>query len=80
MAQNDIENPIGFVDIRECNSKAGGNTRQLGTVANYASVGALRTRLAAANGTYFTASRLDQMTKNDMEYALRLIDDAASVR
>lgn len=78
MAQNDLYNPMGFVDKRAV-SKGGTSGTLISTPANYASVGAMRTRLAAINGAYFTAARLDQMSENDMIYALRLADDAASV-
>ena len=36
----------------------------------------MRTRLAALNGAYYTAARLNNMTRNDMVYALR---DTASI-
>lgn len=35
------------------------------------SVGELRTALAAANGAYYTTTRLEQMTKNDMIFAAK---------
>lgn len=34
-------------------------------------VSALRTALSTFNGTYYTATRLNQMTKRDMEYAAK---------
>lgn len=40
--------------------------------ANAQTVGTLRARLTALNATSYTAARLDAMTVNDMEYALRL--------
>jgi hypothetical protein len=43
---------------------------------NMLSISDMRTRLAAINGTYYTAERLNAMTDNDMRYALR---DAASI-
>lgn len=54
----------------------GGN---ITTPVNYSSVGALRTALAAANGTYYTSTKLDQMTVNDMVYALRSIQDKTTI-
>lgn len=51
----------------------------LATPLNYTSISALRTRLATANAAFYTAARLDQMSKNDMIYALRTIDDAAGL-
>jgi hypothetical protein len=48
--------------------------------ANYSTIGTLRARLTAlAAGTY-TAARLDAMTVNDMEYAVRVLSgDAAGI-
>lgn len=47
----------------------------LATPLNYTSINALRARLATANAAFYTTARLDQMSKNDMIYALRTIDD-----
>jgi hypothetical protein len=76
VANVDIDNPIGFVDKRRVSNTS---NALVGTPANYFSAGAMRTRLAAANGAYFTAARLDQMSENDLVYALRTIDDAGSL-
>jgi hypothetical protein len=48
--------------------------------ANFSTIATLRARLIAlAAGTY-TAARLDAMTVNDMEYALRVLSaDAAGI-
>lgn len=73
--ENDFEG-LGFVDKRRT---ATSTTTEVGTPANYLSVGALRTRLAAVNGSLYTSAMLDRMTKNDMVYALRLADDSAGV-
>lgn len=40
---------------------------------NYNQLAAMRTRLAAINGTYYTTAVLNQMTHNDMVYALRVL-------
>lgn len=44
------------------------------------SIATMKTRLAAINGTYFTAARLNTMTVNDMVYALRLADNPTTIR
>lgn len=75
MADTEIENPLGFVDKR----RVQGDAATASSGANYEDVGALRTRLAAANGALYTAALLNTMTKNDMVYALRLTDDAAGI-
>ncbi len=76
MADTEREYPIGFVDKRRTQAS---NSSGLGTSGNYADVNAMRTRLAAALPTYYTASRLNNLTKNDMVYALRQIDDQTGI-
>jgi hypothetical protein len=57
-----------------------GNPVTAGTVGSYDTVNNLRTRLAAlAAGTY-TSKVLDGMTKNDMVFALRTIQDAGTIK
>lgn len=56
-----------------------GGASNFTTPANYASVDALRTALAAANGTYYTSALLDQLSVNDMVFALRNIQDAKTI-
>lgn len=68
-----------FVNCRKAAPDAGGSDSDLATPANYGSINSMRTRLAAANGAYYTAVRLDEMTVNDMVYALRTIDDTTSI-
>lgn len=77
------DSQIGQVNLEFTNSlratAAGlGTTTGLATPANYSSVSALRTRLAAANA-YYTSAVLDQMTVNDMVFALRSIDDKTTI-
>lgn len=79
MAEYDVEPNMGFADKRKLGRVTAVNASNLGTPANYASISAKRTRLAAINGAYYTTSRLNQMTENDMDYALRLADDAAGM-
>ena len=75
MADTERENPIGFIDKRR--TQASNDTPLV--AANYEDVAGLRTRLTAINAAYYTSTRLNQMTKNDMVYAVRLADDAASI-
>lgn len=75
---------LGSVDICVSNSRRatadhGGTDVDLATPLNYTSHDAMRTRLAAISGTYYTTARLDQLSTNDMVYALRMHDDATSV-
>jgi hypothetical protein len=73
--------PLNIIDKRR--AAAGSTTVGLSTFpatpANYASISALDTRLAAISGTKYTQARLDTMTLNDKVYALRLEDDSATV-
>ena len=82
MALLERENIIGFVDKRR--TQATTNTG-LTTPANLLEVNGLRARLVAINSAYYNAvqpngaTRLDNMTKNDMIYAVRLNDEAAGI-
>lgn len=74
MADTDIE---GEVTAR--GRAQGLATSVWATPAEYDNVAALRTRLTAINGSYFTAARLNQMTKNDMVMAVRQSDDPLTI-
>jgi hypothetical protein len=79
MANLDISDPTGVVDVRRGRGATGANT--LAEIANTTSVSAMRTRLAALDAGYFTAARLDLMNKNDMLYALRVRSaDSAGIK
>jgi hypothetical protein len=78
MAQNDLDTGPGFVDKRRA-TRAGSATNSIATDANFADIGAMRTRLTAISATAYSAANLDKMTRNDMVHALRLADEAASV-
>lgn len=47
--------------------------------ADMNTVAAMRTRLAAIDGAYYTSARLDALTYNDMVYALRLHDNPQTI-
>ena len=47
---------------------------------DYQSIAALRTRLAAIDAGYYTADKLNEMSYNDMVYAVRVNDDATTIR
>lgn len=72
---------IGSIDLGFTfrNETQGSNAALVATPANYASVSAMKTRLAAINGTSYTTARMNTMTVNDLAYALRLNDDAGSI-
>lgn len=48
--------------------------------ADLLDVATLRTRLAAIDGTFYTAARLNIMTLNDMVYAVRQADLASTIK
>ena len=73
MADTDLENVWHFVDKRR--GRGTTTTEAMAETANLTSISAMRTRLTALNGAYYTAARLNNMTENDMIFALK---DAAS--
>jgi len=77
MANTDVSGTFDFVDVRLARGTA---KIPLAEENNYDSITDLRTRLAAINAGYYTAARLDMMTKNDMIYALRQASDAAGIK
>lgn len=80
MANNEREHNAGFVDIRRVQNDTAG---VLATSGTYDNTYTLRTYLAAstAHGAgFYTSARMDNMTKNDLVYAARLIQDAAGVK
>ena len=84
MAAVDIENVVGYVDKRRTKDDVGGTAgKTWAATSAYADVPAslttLRARLTTINSSYYTAARMDTMTRNDLVYAARLSDDAAGV-
>lgn len=79
MATAQLGNLSGFVDKRESVASALNNAAQVSNEQNYGDIASLDARLTALNGAYYTQARLDQMTFNDKVYALRTLDDAASI-
>jgi hypothetical protein len=75
----DINGPFGVVDKRNGRGVTAA-TSIMAEFNNNDTIGDVRARLAAINGTTFTAARLDSMTENDMLYALRVHSaDAAGI-
>lgn len=50
------------------------------TETDIVDIAAARARLAAIDGAYYTAARLNGMTFNDMVYAIRLNDAPTSIK
>lgn len=73
---------LGSIDINfvaKNNADGTTGTADVATPANYASISAMRTRLAAISGSYYTSALLDQMSVNDMVYAIRSNDDSGTI-
>lgn len=75
---------VGAIDTGFANAAGtqqnGGTADSTGLVnANWLSVTAMRSRLAAISAGTYTSSYLDKMTVNDMAYAIRLNDNPAAI-
>ena len=87
MADSELENPIGYIDIRR-NSKGqdlgtaspGTQNAAAATAVDEATFSSLKAALQTANAGYYTNARINSMTKNDMVYALRQTSNAAGIR
>lgn len=80
MADRQIGNLLGVAGRAGININ-GGNDTDTGlslTNATPLTIAALRTRLAAIDGAYYTAARLNTMTMNDMVFAVRLLDQSST--
>lgn len=78
MAELDIGNSVGFVDKRQGRGTNGASV--VSELANYGSIKLMRDRLTTLRGSYYTAARLNSMTRNDLVYALRMeSSDSAGV-
>lgn len=70
---------LQFPNSREAVSDQGGRSNNLANSLNYNSINAMRTRLQTVNAGYYTNARLDQLTVNDMIFAVRNVDDATTI-
>lgn len=86
MANQRIGNSIGVKALNDASGTQKSNTNGSTTNAgehsdtDYASITALRARLAAIDAGFYTAQRLDTMTYNDMVYAVRRNDSPTSIK
>lgn len=80
MADTEQEFPFGITSAtKTSNASRNSASGILSTPTNYYDVAGLRARLSAINGAYYTTARLNQMTKNDMIYAVRANDDPTTI-
>lgn len=49
------------------------------TSPNFVTIAAMKARLTAINGAYYTAARLNGLSYNDMMYAIRVYDSPLSL-
>lgn len=75
------DSQIGSIDLSLTfrNETQGTNAALVATPANYASIAALKARLTAISSTTWTTARMNQMTINDLIYAVRLNDDPGTI-
>lgn len=79
MPDLDINNPLGFIDIRS----GRGSTSTSNVVTeynNYATIAAKKARITALAAGSYSAARLATMTENDLDYTLRLLSDSAGIK
>lgn len=80
MARAMLNEDYGFIDKRNSTSAgAVSSTSPLATPLNYDDITKMRARLTAINAGRYTSTYLDILTRNDMVYALRTLDDAAGI-
>lgn len=78
MADLDLGTTAQVTDKRLGRGNTGADV--MAEVANSTNISLLKTRLAALNGTSYTAARMATMTENDLLYALRVASaDAAGI-
>lgn len=80
MADAELVHPLGIIDKRNTQGTASRVTSP--TLAIYNDINQMRTYLAASTGHgagYYSVSRLNQMTRNDMVMAVRQLADAAGI-
>lgn len=80
MANTQVRAPfLNFVNSTKAVADMNGSGAGVATPLNYTSITALRARLAAISGTTYTSAVLDQMSVNDMVYAVRMNDDKTTI-
>ena len=80
MANADLLDNKGFAERRgSTNAQAKSSITPLATPLNYFDIAKMRARLNTINAGRYTSTYLDTLTRNDMEYALRTLDDSAGI-
>lgn len=80
MAQTQLRAPSTvFVNANKAVADQGGGNSLISSSANYGSINALKSRLSTLNASYYTVAKLDQMSVNDMVWALRSMEDKGTI-
>ena len=79
MANYDIGTYVGNAKIIDKRTTGGVSGISATTGDEAYKIADLRAALTAADGTYYTSAQLDKLTRNDMLYALRTINDSAGI-
>lgn len=88
MADQQLGNNLGFAAVSIGNSgtnrsnlNGGVGAPDLGLdIDNADNISVMKTRLGVIDGTFYTAARLNTMTYNDMVYAIRVSDNATTIK
>lgn len=88
MADQQIGNPAGVAAVDNGGGTNRSNLNGGGTGApqgahwdvDYVSIATLRARLAAIDAGFYTAARLNAMSRNDMVYAVRVADSPTTIK
>lgn len=78
MADLDISSTVGYVDKRRGRGQTA-TTESVSEYANMPTIAAKKARLTTLAAASYSTARLATMTENDIDYALRLISDTASI-
>lgn len=79
MANYDIGTYVGHLKVTDNRTVSGVSGISATTGDEAYKIADLRAALTAANGAYYTSAQLDKLTRNDMIYALRTINDSAGI-
>ena len=72
---------IGNGTTNKTNMNGGTGAPDLGLdIDNADNISVMKTRLAAIDGTFYTAARLNTMTFNDMVFAIRTADNPTTIK
>lgn len=88
MADQQLGHPLGFASVSIGNGTTNRSNLNGSTGAadagfdgdNYDTIAAMKTRLAAIDGTFYSTATLNKLSYNDMVYAIRTADDPTTIK